>query len=106
MKIEYKRITGKVGMQVMVIHELPDGNESVSAMHISDWDTISKEKQDEYIDELVLQCKRNVVEKYRFKIWCDVCQGMRLVDVPVDSQIKGTTQQVCFKCKGKGYVEM
>lgn len=46
MRIEYKRITGKVGLEITMTEDLQNGQEAVVAMHISNWDELSEKDRD------------------------------------------------------------
>lgn len=52
MIIEKNRVANKVGMEVSIRQELPNGEEALAVMHIFNWDEITEEERNSYIEDL------------------------------------------------------
>lgn len=78
MQVEYRRIAGKVGMEVVMRKELANGKEALAAMHCSNWDEITGAQQEAYLLELSRELERAETKTLTTKLRVgDTCKKVK-----------------------------
>lgn len=78
MKVEYRRIDNKVGMEIVMRKELPNGTEALAAMHVSNWDVLTEKEQDMRLVELSRELERAQTQKMNTKLRVgDTCKKLK-----------------------------
>ena len=78
MQVEYRRIENKVGMEVVMRKELPNGIEALAAMHVSNWDVLTEEQQEKHLLELSRELERAQTKNMNTKLRVgDTCKKVK-----------------------------